>query len=62
MADLTGSSDLKLRASSFALRLPIEACRRLDPLERACLVVTPQIYEFGWATGASVAVRWEWGP
>jgi hypothetical protein len=62
VTDLVGTSDLDLSASSFALRLPVEACRRIDPMERACLVVTPHLYEFGWATGASVAVRWEWGP
>jgi hypothetical protein len=62
VADLAGASDLDLSASSFALRLPVETCRRIDPLERACLVVTPHLYEFGWATGATVAVRWEWGP
>lgn len=62
VTNLVGTSDLSLAASSFALRLPVEACRRIDPIERACLVVTPHLYEFGWATGASVAVRWEWGP
>ncbi|MDB4998606.1 MAG: hypothetical protein JWM74_6038 [Myxococcaceae bacterium] len=62
VTNLVGTSDLDLGASSFALRLPVEACRRIDPMERACLVVTPHLYEFGWATGASVAVRWEWGP
>ncbi len=62
VTNLVGTSDLDLGATSFALRLPVEACRRLDPMERACFVVTPHLYEFGWATGASVALRWEWGP
>lgn len=49
-------------ARSFALRLELEGCRRLDPTTRACLFVAPSIYELGWASGAQVGLRWEVGP
>jgi hypothetical protein len=62
VAGLGKPSPLDLSAASFALRLPIEACRRVDPIERACVVLMPHLYEFGWVSGGTVAVRWEWGP
>lgn len=62
ITDLRGASALYFTASSFALRLPVEACRRIDPVERVCVVVTPHLYDLGWASGASVSLRWEWGP
>jgi len=49
-------------AYSFVLRGSGEVCRRLDPVQRACVVVAPSVYDFGWLNGAQVALRWEVGP
>jgi hypothetical protein len=48
--------------ASFALRADLQVCRRLDPDNRACLFVRPNLYEFGLLNGGAAGVRWEWGP
>jgi len=49
-------------AGSLVLQADLAACRRLDPVERACLFVTPALYEFGWLNAWTVGLRWEVGP
>jgi hypothetical protein len=49
-------------AWSLYVRGNAEVCRRLDPVTRACVVVAPSIYDFGWLNGAQAGLRWEWGP
>ncbi len=51
-----------LTAFSPTLRANLQVCRRFDPLERACLVAEPNIYEWGWGNGGSLALRYEFGP
>jgi hypothetical protein len=43
------------------LRASLSVCRRLDPQERVCASVTPNIYQWGWGNGGSVSLRWEFG-
>lgn len=50
-----------LTASPF-LRAHVEVCRRVDPVARTCLVVSPFIRQFQWFDGGSVALRWEVTP
>jgi hypothetical protein len=50
-----------LNSASFTLRASLSLCRRLDPLERVCASVTPNIYQWGWGNGGSVSLRWEFG-
>jgi hypothetical protein len=50
-----------LTGVTVTLRASLSACRRFDPLERLCLSVTPNIYQWGWGNGGSVALRWEFG-
>jgi hypothetical protein len=52
--DLTGYSPL--------LQVELEACRRLDPVRRACVQLAPRIYDFGFINGATLGLRLEWGP
>ncbi|MBV9946510.1 MAG: hypothetical protein JOZ69_06660 [Myxococcales bacterium] len=52
----------RVSATLFALRAEITACRRLDPESRACLWLSPNLYEVGLANGGSLGLRWEWGP
>ena len=49
-------------ALGFGARAELEACRRLDPVQRACLVVSPALYEFSAFNGGSIGLRWEVGP
>lgn len=49
-------------ASAPSLRMSVEACRRLDPTNRACLFVAPNLYEVSFLNGGSIGLRWEWGP
>jgi hypothetical protein len=51
----------QLNTASVTLRASLSVCRRLDPMERVCLSVTPNIYQWGWGNGGSVALRWELG-
>jgi len=50
-----------LNSVTFTLRAQVSLCRRLDPSERVCLSVTPNIYQWGWGNGGSVSLRWEIG-
>jgi hypothetical protein len=45
----------------LAVRMDLKGCRRLDPTTRACLVVSPNLYEGGFLNGGSVALLWEIG-
>ncbi len=56
------SIDGGLTAFSPILRVDLQVCRRLDPLERVCLVAQPNVYEWGWGNGGSLALRYEFGP
>jgi hypothetical protein len=62
----TDTSDLgeghALFTAGVGLRAELEACRRLDPVLRACLVVSPALYEFSAMNGGSIGLRWEVGP
>ena len=51
-----------VKGSAPAVRLSIEACRRVDPTNRACLFVAPNLYEVSFLNGGSVGLQWEWGP
>ena len=51
-----------LTSATFTLRAQLSACRRLDPTERVCASVTPNIYQWGWGNGGSLSLRWEFGP
>lgn len=41
------------------LRVELEACRRLDVHQRACLLASPSLYEFQPLGAFTVALRWE---
>jgi hypothetical protein len=62
----TSTSDLgdghALFAMGGGLRAELEACRRIDPVQRACLLVSPALYEFSSFNGGSIGLRWEVGP
>jgi hypothetical protein len=45
----------------LTLRLDLKVCRRLDPTNRACLLVAPSLYEHGFFGGGSAALLWEYG-
>lgn len=49
-------------ALSPTLRASLSLCRRLDPMERVCAMVVPNVYEWGWGNGGSISLRWEMGP
>jgi hypothetical protein len=62
VADGKGFTDTDaLNSVTFTLRAQVSVCRRLDPSERVCLSVTPNIYQWGWGNGGSVSLRWEIG-
>jgi hypothetical protein len=48
--------------SAFGLRAELEVCRRMDPTNRLCLLVSPHVLEFGVMNGGSLGLRWEIGP
>jgi hypothetical protein len=54
--------DARASAATIGLRADLEVCRRLDPATRACLFVSPNLYEYRWLDGGSVGLRWEAGP
>lgn len=56
------SSDMSFHATTFVLQADLAACRRIDPVNRACLFVAPTLYEFGWWNGGTIGLRWEVGP
>lgn len=57
----TGDSPVGLSAYSGVVQVELEACRRLDPVTRVCLVVAPRIYDFGFMNGGTLGLRWELG-
>lgn len=48
-------------ALSPTVRLNFTGCRRFDPWTRLCLVVSPNVYNFGFLNGGIVTLRWEIG-
>ncbi len=42
-------------------RADLEACRRLDPEDRVCAFVAPNLYELGAMNGGTAGLRWELG-
>jgi hypothetical protein len=62
----TGTSDLgdghAFFAAGVGLRAELEACRRIDPVQRVCVLVSPALYEFSALNGGSIGLRWEVGP
>jgi hypothetical protein len=62
----TSTSELGDGNALFAMgggvRAELEACRRIDPVQRACLLVSPSLYEFSSLNGGSIGLRWEVGP
>ncbi len=56
------SKVVEASGSAPALRMSVEACRRVDPTNRACLFVAPNLYEVRFMNGGSIGLRWEWGP
>jgi hypothetical protein len=62
VADGRGFTDIdSLNSITVTLRAQLSVCRRLDPSERVCLSVTPNIYQWGWGNGGSASLRWEFG-
>ena len=58
----SGTYDLGTGAINPYLRLDLEACRRLDPLERVCLVVSPNVYAYDQTFhGGMLSFRYELG-
>jgi hypothetical protein len=49
-------------AARVGVRTDVEACRRIDPIERACVFLSPALYEFSAFKGGSAGLRWEFGP
>ncbi len=63
-AVLEGSAFTLLGGTRFiwgAVRFEGEACRRLDPYRRACLVVSPSIFEGRWLNGLALSLKVELG-
>ena len=57
----TQVTDVNLSASTFAVFGELEACRRIDPLSRVCLMVAPRIVGFGFMNGGTIGIRMELG-
>lgn len=55
------SVPISLVGISGLVQAELEACRRLDPVTRVCLQVSPRIYDFGFMNGATFGLRVEWG-
>jgi len=63
VADGKGFTDVDAQiAATVTLRASLSLCRRLDPSQRLCASVTPNLYEWGWGNGGTVSLRWEVGP
>jgi hypothetical protein len=56
------TTDLDLKTTLFMLRGDAAICRRIDPVDRACLFFAPALYEVGAFNGGSIGLRWEMGP
>lgn len=48
-------------AFSPTVRVDLSGCRRFDPWTRMCLVLTPNVYSFGFFNGGTLTLRWEIG-
>jgi len=46
----------------FAARGTGEVCRRLDPVERVCVVGAVNIFQESFFNGGALGLRWEFGP
>jgi hypothetical protein len=59
----TGSSVSDVSSSAWvpSVRVDLEACRRIGPLDRACLYVETRAYDATAMNGGSAGVRWEFG-
>ena len=55
-------TDTSFHATTFLLQLDVAACRRIDPIDRACVFAAPAIYGFGWTNAWTFGLRWEVGP
>jgi hypothetical protein len=66
MMDAIAGRDQDVKVSTgaitFGVVAQIETCRRLDPTHRACLLLSPVIYEQQFGNGGSIGLRWELGP
>ncbi len=47
--------------ATWLVQAELEACRRLDPVQRVCLFGAPRLYDFGGLTGVQLGLRWEMG-
>jgi hypothetical protein len=56
------TSPVTASAMSMLLRVQLEGCRRLDPVERICFEVSPSIYQYGFGNAVTAGLRWEFGP
>lgn len=45
----------------LAVHVELKACRRLDPTNRACLLLSPSLYEGEFLNGGSLGLLWEYG-
>lgn len=65
LAQVQGATAQELDTAATGLSPLVKAglsvCRRLDPSQRVCLGVAPNIYEFGFMNGGSLSLRWELG-
>jgi hypothetical protein len=51
-----------LYSATLGARAELAVCRRIDPVERVCLFVSPALYEFSAFDGGSIGLRCEVGP
>jgi hypothetical protein len=61
LSDGAGSVPLELFATTFLVQLELEGCRRLDPTMRACVQISPRIYDHDLFNGVTFGLRLEWG-
>lgn len=54
-------AELDLTARTWLVQIELEACRRLDPSTRLCLMVAPRVYEHELLNGFTAGIRMEWG-
>lgn len=57
-------STVDFMASSMTLSVAaqLETCRRFDPINRGCLLLSPMLYEGQVGNGGAIGLRWEFGP
>jgi hypothetical protein len=61
IAEGPNAVDVRADKTTFGFVGELATCRRLDPISRVCWVVSPVVYEAGWASAVSVGIRWEAG-